>query len=77
MNIINNANNEDNNFEFLDIITIVGFIAQLSNIAKDEEQTNYIHKVIETIAQEIEKLHQENDYIMWQNEEILKILKNR
>lgn len=46
-------------------------------MSKDEVQTNYIHKVIKAIANEIEKLHKENDIIMAQNEEILKLLRRR
>jgi hypothetical protein len=53
----------------------VGFFAQLDNMAKDEEQTKYVQVVIEAIANEIEKLHKENDIIIKQNEEIIGLLK--
>ena len=66
----NNANNS-----LLDSITILGFIAQLQNIGDDKSQTEYIRKVIQVIAEEIDKLHKENDEIIKQNKEILKILK--
>jgi hypothetical protein len=55
---------ELSNFEFLDAITIVGFLAQLDNMDKDEKETDYIHKVIDSIANEIEKLHKENEIII-------------
>lgn len=67
--------NEYQDFEFLDIINILGFVAQLLNMFGDEKQTNYIHKVIRAISDEIQKLHNENDMIMKQNEEILNLLK--
>ena len=71
---LNNLNNKTS-FNILDIITILGFVAQIQNITDDRSQTEYIQKVIQAIADEIEKLHKENDIIIQQNEEILKILK--
>lgn len=68
------VNNNTNN-SLLDSITILGFIAQLQNIGDDKFQTEYIRKVIQIIAEEIDKLHKENDEIIEQNKEILKILK--
>lgn len=74
---MNNINNftENQQFEMLDALNIVGFFAQLDNMAKDEEQTKYVQVVIEAIANEIEKLHKENDIIIKQNEEIIGLLK--
>ena len=71
-------NNNINNFNdgLLDGITLLGFIAQIQNIGDDKVQTEYIRKVIQIIAYEIDKLHKENDIIIEQNKEILKILKN-
>jgi uncharacterized protein (UPF0305 family) len=81
-NINNNNTNEEEQLGFLDVITIIGFIAQLTNMADDEKQTKYIKIIIEAIANEIAKLHKENDdiiaqneYIIKQNDEILKLLK--
>lgn len=71
---LNNLNKKTN-FNILDDITILSFIAQIKNIDDDKVQTNYIQKVIKAIADEIEKLHKENDIIMQQNEEIIKLLK--
>lgn len=71
---LNNLNKKTN-FNILDDITILSFIAQIKNINDDKVQTNYIQKVIKAIADEIEKLHKENDIIMQQNEEIIKLLK--
>lgn len=76
---INNFNgsglsSEQQNFDLLDIITMVGFFAQMDNMSKDEEQTEYIHGVIETIEKEIEKLHKENDIIIEQNNTIIHML---
>lgn len=61
--------------EFLDVLTIVAFCAQMANMDGDVEQHNYIKQVINNINIEINKLHKENDIIMEQNEEILKILR--
>lgn len=76
MGMFNNPNSSEE-LGFLDIITIAGFLAQIDNMSKDEVQTNYIRKVIKAIANEIEKLHKENDIIMAQNEEILELLRRR
>lgn len=75
MGIFNNSNTSEE-FGFLDMITIASFLAQIDNMDKDDIQNKYIHKVIQAIADEIEKLHKENDIIMKQNEEILELLKN-
>ena len=73
----NNSNQTTSNTAILDVITILGFVAQLENIKDDKVQTNYIRKVIQAISDEIDKLHKENDIIIKQNEEMLKILKER
>lgn len=73
--IFDNSNTSEN-LNILDAITITGFLAQLDNMAKDDVQNKYIHTVIKAIADEIEKLHRENDIIMEQNEEILKLLED-
>lgn len=75
MGIFNDPNSSEE-IGFLDMITIAGFLAQIDNMSKDDVQNKYIHKVIKAIAVEIEKLHKENDVIMEQNEEILRILKD-
>ncbi len=76
MGMFNNLNSSEE-FGFLDMITIAGFLAQIDNMNKDEVQTNYIRVVIKAIANEIEKLHKENDIIMAQNEEILELLRRK
>jgi hypothetical protein len=72
-----NLNNENQQFEMLDALNIVGFFAQLDNMSKDEQQSKYIQTVIQAIANEIEKLHKENDIIIEQNNEIINMLKER
>lgn len=74
--MFNNINSSEE-LGLLDIITIAGFLAQIDNMSKDEVQTNYIRVVIKAIANEIEKLHKENDIIMTQNKEILKLLRRK
>lgn len=54
--------NED--FDLLDILTILSFCAQLKNIEEDKIEKDYIHTVIKRIGEEIDKLHQENDLII-------------
>lgn len=63
--------NENNNFEFLDILSIISFFAQIQNMADDDKQNKYIHSFIKNVNIEIAKLHKENDIIMEQNEKIL------
>lgn len=75
------GNNGDNNgdgqqLEFLDVLTIVSFCAQLSNMSQDEQQTIYINNVIKAISNEIEELHEENNIIIAQNKEIIDLIKN-
>lgn len=69
-------NNLNNNIKDVDILTIIGLFKQLENMKLDQEQTLYIRKVIQAIVKEIEKLHNENDIIIKQNEEILNLLKD-
>lgn len=54
----------DRNFEFLDAVNIVSFMAQLKNMEEDDKQTEYVRIVIQSIFREIEKLHEENDRII-------------
>ena len=61
--------NETQNFEFLDILTILSFYYQLKNLELDNKYESYIKDYISRIDKEIQKLHEEN-------EEILKILKS-
>lgn len=74
----NNGNNngDGQQLEFLDILTIVSFCAQLSNMSQDEQQTTYINNVIKAISNEIEELHEENNIIIAQNKEIIDLIKN-
>lgn len=64
--------NNNANLDFLDMITIASFLAQIENMQADEKHTQYIHKVIENIEIEIAKLHKENDDII----KLLKEVKN-
>jgi glycerol dehydrogenase-like iron-containing ADH family enzyme len=67
--------NENQQFEILDALNVVGFFAQLDNMSKDEEQSKYIQTIIKALANEVEKLHKENDIIIEQNNEIIRLLK--
>lgn len=70
-------NNDNEEIGFLDILNIASFLVQIENMQEDEKETKYIHKVIKVIANEIDKLHKENDIIIEQNEEIIRLLKKR
>ena len=67
----------NNQLEALDLIAIIGFILQIQNIQLDDKQRNYIHNVIKVLAQQVEKLHQQNDRIETKLDQILKILKEK
>lgn len=69
--------NNNQNFEALDIITLMGFIAQMQNIEKDNKEKEYIHQVIHAISDEIQKLHKENDRIEYKLDKILEILNKK
>ena len=71
---MNNNEQEENNF--LDIITMVSFIAQLQNMEIDGINTKWIHNVISSFAREVQKLHEENDVIINKIDKVLKILEN-
>lgn len=70
-----NSGNNGGQFEFLDILAMVGFCAQLDNMSKNGRYTNFISNFLDTISNEIELLHKENEIIIQQNEEILNLLK--
>ena len=64
----------NNQWEMLDIITLIGFIAQLDNMEKDTIHQDYIHNVIDNISLEIDKLHKENDMIINEINKIKKLI---
>lgn len=70
-----NNNYYQNGIEAMDILNLIAFYIQLTNIEQDNQQSEYIHNVIQAIAREIELLHKENDKIMAQNEEIIRLLR--
>ena len=49
-------NNEYRNFEALDLLTLISFLAQIQNMNEDTKEKAYIHEVIKAISIEIEKL---------------------
>lgn len=69
--MFNNNATDNQQFEFLDGINIVSFVAQVLNMGQNADQDAYVKRVVKAIAHEINLLHQENDIIMKQNEEIL------
>ena len=67
--------NNNQNFEALDLITLIGFIAQVQNMQQDSKEKDYIHNVIFAIANEIDRLHKQNDRIEHKIDKVLQILK--
>ena len=63
----------NNNFEFLDVITILGFVAQMQNLEKDEQYENYIKNFIYNLNEEIQKLHKENEEIIEKLDKVLNL----
>lgn len=62
----------------LDLLNVFSLCAQIDNMNMDKQQTEYIRKVIKAIADEIDKLHKENNIIIIkQNEKILDLLRRR
>ena len=68
--------NEQEELNFLDIITMAAFIAQLQNMEIDGINTKWIHNVIFSLSKEVQRLHEENDIIIDKVNKILKILEN-
>lgn len=68
------SNQEQEDFNLLDAVTIVSFLAQLDNMEKDVKQTKWIHGVVEKLAEEVQKLHEENDILIEKVDKILKLL---
>ena len=68
--INNNDNNKQENLDILDIITMLSFMAQIQNIKEDKAQNIWINKIIQTLFQEINKLHYENELLFKKLEEV-------
>jgi len=61
----NNNNNINNNgFGLIDILTVISFIAQMKNMNDDEITNLKNSSIIKAVANEIDKLHKENDDII-------------
>lgn len=58
----NNLNN--NGFGFIDILTLISFMAQMKNMSDDEISNLKNNSIIKAVANEIDKLHKENDDIV-------------
>ena len=66
--------NENQQFDFLDIISLMGFFAQMENLDKDQKYEEFIKKIIIGLVQEIEKLHKENEDIINKLDQMLEKL---
>lgn len=67
----------NDNFKAMDLLNLISFYAQISNIKQDEDESKYIHNIIYAIGREIDLLHKENDEIIEQNNQIIKLLKEK
>jgi predicted nucleic acid-binding protein len=70
-----NRSFESAEFGLLDALNLISFYLQMDNIEQDEIQAKYLKLVIQAIANEVEKIHRENNIIIKQNNEILKLLR--
>lgn len=57
-------NNINNQLNILDIFSIISFIAQMKNMKDDEITAIKNNSIIKAVANEIDKLHKENDDII-------------
>ena len=64
MIILNNNNNINKNFDMLDMLSLISFIAQMKNMNDDEKAALKNNSIIKAVADEIDKLHKENDDII-------------
>lgn len=62
MIILNNNNNK--NFDILDTLSLISFMAQIKNMKDDEKAALKNNSIIKAISDEIDKLHKENDDII-------------
>lgn len=61
---MNNNNENNKSLNMLDLITVIGFLAQMENMQGDEKQAKKNNAIIKAVADEINKLHKENDAIV-------------
>lgn len=64
MIILNNNNNINKNFDILDMLSLISFIAQMKNMSDDEKTALKNNSIIKAVADEIDKLHKENEDII-------------
>ena len=57
-------NNINRNFDILDLLSLISFLAQMKNMSDDEITALKNNKVIQEFANEVDKLHKENDDII-------------
>ena len=62
--IILNNNNTNKNFDILDMLSLISFIAQMKNMSDDDKAALKNNSIIKAISDEIDKLHKENDDII-------------
>lgn len=49
-------NNDNQQFEILDILVIISFIMQINSYNKAREDHNYLHEHLESIEKKLDKL---------------------
>ena len=68
----NNFNNIFGSLDIIDIISIISFIAQIQNMKGDETDKIKNNSILKAVADEIDRLHKENNIIINKLEEIKK-----
>ena len=59
-----NNNTMSRNFDILDMLSLISFMAQMKNMSDDEREALKNNSIIRAVADEIDKLHKENDNII-------------
>ena len=71
----NSFNGLDNSLDFLDIITIIGFLAQMQNISNDEKRITINNEKEKIFYQKLEEIKEEDHAIVKELREIKELLR--
>jgi len=71
----NSFNGLNNNLDFLDIITIIGFLAQMQNISNDEKRITINNEKEKIFYQKLEEIKEEDHAIVKELREIKELLR--
>lgn len=71
----NSLNDLNNSIDFLDILTVISFIAQMQNMNKDEERTQINNEKEKVFYAKLEEIAKEDHAIVKELREIKEILR--